>query len=111
RGFFFLHAGDGIRVFHVTGVQTCALPISATTYGQVVGGSLLMASAIATAPRAISSDPPTTCPYVVAGPPRSSPNTSSPHTRPHKIGRASCRARLQSRDDADALPAVLPTQP
>src|SRR5690606_40829494 len=26
--FFFLQAEDGIRVFHVTGVQTCALPIS-----------------------------------------------------------------------------------
>src|SRR5690606_40647037 len=27
---FFFHAEDGIRVFHVTGVQTCALPISST---------------------------------------------------------------------------------
>src|SRR5690606_40602323 len=26
--FFFLHAEAGIRAFHVTGVQTCALPIS-----------------------------------------------------------------------------------
>src|SRR5690606_39388859 len=26
--FFFLQAEDGIRAFHVTGVQTCALPIS-----------------------------------------------------------------------------------
>src|SRR5690606_39563538 len=26
---FFLQAEDGIRDFHVTGVQTCALPISA----------------------------------------------------------------------------------
>src|SRR5690606_41206393 len=26
---FFFQAEDGIRVFHVTGVQTCALPISA----------------------------------------------------------------------------------
>src|SRR5690606_39972463 len=25
---FFLQAADGIRAFHVTGVQTCALPIS-----------------------------------------------------------------------------------
>src|SRR5690606_40945928 len=25
---FFFHAEDGIRVLHVTGVQTCALPIS-----------------------------------------------------------------------------------
>src|SRR5215475_11019191 len=29
--FFFIQAEDGIRVFHVTGVQTCALPISPFT--------------------------------------------------------------------------------
>src|SRR5690606_39768171 len=28
--FFFFQAADGIRAFHVTGVQTCALPISAS---------------------------------------------------------------------------------
>src|SRR5690606_25226757 len=28
RFFFFFQAEDGIRAFHVTGVQTCALPIS-----------------------------------------------------------------------------------
>src|SRR5690606_40717240 len=30
RCFFFFQAEDGIRDFHVTGVQTCALPISKT---------------------------------------------------------------------------------
>src|SRR6266508_1106539 len=29
--FFFFQAEDGIRVGHVTGVQTCALPISSAT--------------------------------------------------------------------------------
>src|SRR5207302_6696846 len=29
--FFFFQAEDGIRDFHVTGVQTCALPISCRT--------------------------------------------------------------------------------
>src|SRR4249919_4137330 len=29
--FFFFQAEDGIRVFHVTGVQTCALPIFTVT--------------------------------------------------------------------------------
>src|SRR5690606_40009231 len=33
-GLFFFQAEDGIRDFHVTGVQTCALPISFIT-GQV----------------------------------------------------------------------------
>src|SRR5690606_40371744 len=31
--FFFFQAEDGIRDFHVTGVQTCALPISVRWYG------------------------------------------------------------------------------
>src|SRR5215475_15272076 len=31
--FFFFQAEDGIRDFHVTGVQTCALPISAPEGG------------------------------------------------------------------------------
>src|SRR5690625_6751472 len=30
---FFLRAGDGIRAGHVTGVQTCALPISSPRNG------------------------------------------------------------------------------
>src|SRR5690606_32859775 len=35
--FFFFQAEDGIRDFHVTGVQTCALPISAFRTVMVVG--------------------------------------------------------------------------
>src|SRR5690606_40562928 len=31
--YFFFQAEDGIRDFHVTGVQTCALPISETAIG------------------------------------------------------------------------------
>src|SRR5215475_15981565 len=31
--FFFLQAEDGIRAFHVTGVQTCALPIYQVVHG------------------------------------------------------------------------------
>src|SRR5690606_40050427 len=33
---FFFQAEDGIRDFHVTGVQTCALPISAPQHAHVV---------------------------------------------------------------------------
>src|SRR5690606_33633583 len=32
--FFFFQAEDGIRDFHVTGVQTCALPISSTSLSE-----------------------------------------------------------------------------
>src|SRR5690606_41022108 len=38
--FFFIRADDGIRYFHVTGVQTCALPISFLR----VGGMRLFAT-------------------------------------------------------------------
>src|SRR5690606_40740780 len=36
--FFFFQAEDGIRDFHVTGVQTCALPISALAGRTAAGG-------------------------------------------------------------------------
>src|SRR5690606_40086725 len=35
---FFFQAEDGIRDFHVTGVQTCALPISRSSSGAGSGG-------------------------------------------------------------------------
>src|SRR5690625_4234052 len=34
---FFFQAEDGIRDGHVTGVQTCALPISSTKHGGIIG--------------------------------------------------------------------------
>src|SRR5690606_39970432 len=34
--FFFFQAEDGIRDFHVTGVQTCALPISLAVAGGLI---------------------------------------------------------------------------
>src|SRR5690606_39503717 len=34
--FFFFQAEDGIRDFHVTGVQTCALPILRQTYRPII---------------------------------------------------------------------------
>src|SRR5690606_39818877 len=37
--FFFFQAEDGIRDFHVTGVQTCALPISSAVEGRGGGPS------------------------------------------------------------------------
>src|SRR6266700_6581803 len=38
--FFFFQAEDGIRDFHVTGVQTCALPISLTFYAALAAALL-----------------------------------------------------------------------
>src|SRR6266511_1061211 len=45
--FFFFQAEDGIRAFHVTGVQTCALPISWRV--SLLGGLLAVAAAHPTA--------------------------------------------------------------
>src|SRR6266446_4206883 len=41
--FFFFQAEDGIRDYKVTGVQTCALPISAPTARMVACGGLITA--------------------------------------------------------------------
>src|SRR5690606_39986254 len=87
--FFFFQAEDGIRDFHVTGVQTCALPISAQEKGFWDGGGhniseklMLIVSELGEAQEALRKDK---------------------HTDPgeialvegaeDKIGRASCRGR------------------
>src|SRR5690606_39714481 len=44
---YFIHAEDGIRYFHVTGVQTCALPIFVDT---VLASRISQLSAIAAQP-------------------------------------------------------------
>src|SRR5690606_40976024 len=41
--FFFFQAEDGIRDFHVTGVQTCALPISIWIQGVLIRMGLVRA--------------------------------------------------------------------
>src|SRR5256885_12621876 len=87
--FFFFQAEDGIRDYKVTGVQTCALPIS--------GGPGMPDTVIpgipATSPTVIpgtSGTPGTVCP----GPPivTSLPVAKDVHTK--EIGRASCRERV-----------------
>src|SRR5690606_40352997 len=86
---FFFQAEDGIRDFHVTGVQTCALPISALPEADVVSlittGSLsnsesglptLAQSGINTAAEVITDS-------IINNPARK------------EIGRASCRERVE----------------
>src|SRR5256885_12209935 len=85
--FFFFQAEDGIRDYKVTGVQTCALPISA--------------NAIAASDVRRSPGLPATCPTLGtaaksrAGARRltsAGPDTCAGSSVP-KIGRASCRER------------------
>src|SRR5207302_5144184 len=71
--FFFFQAEDGIRDFHVTGVQTCALPISIGMLCPGMGFGV---------------------PSLLYLPSRG-PSTIAPAS-PVKIGRASCRERVSN---------------
>src|SRR5690606_38430149 len=53
--FFFFQAEDGIRDFHVTGVQTCALPISVGDEGGFAPDMASNAEALETLTRAIEA--------------------------------------------------------
>src|SRR5436309_5034155 len=57
--FFFFQAEDGIRDFHVTGVQTCALPILRTTPSTTT--AISTPRAIGTAPSASPGAPSPRC--------------------------------------------------
>src|SRR5690606_41199853 len=85
---FFFQAEDGIRDFHVTGVQTCALPISVAQlaagrpFGQWPGGVAPWANVVSS--RIINDNPPTD-------------DGSGQGNEVHaEIGRASCRVRVRS---------------
>src|SRR5437870_13359235 len=76
--FFFFQAEDGIRDGHVTGVQTCALPISVTASNEWLSSPRASASPTRNSRRA-----------------RTSGGSASARRRASaiKIGRASCRER------------------
>src|SRR5207302_3619372 len=97
--FFFFQAEDGIRDFHVTGVQTCALPIyyprshpsPLETCGCIADidpatghATIYMTSQAPHAHRTLFA--------MVAGLPEQNIRIVSP-----EIGRASCRERVESR--------------
>src|SRR5690606_41096130 len=89
-GFFvFFQAEDGIRVFHVTGVQTCALPISPRT---------LSSNAARYASRSSSSTV-ALAPVVVA-------TLTTTSTRPSSRTVVSTSARHCSRSDIDRKSVV-----
>src|SRR5439155_6814968 len=99
--FFFFQAEDGIRDGHVTGVQTCALPISphrgasrrAAVRGQEVGASARAgaASSVAVAVGGVRAA-------------RAAGTGAAPCvTGAAQIGRASCRERVESSVGGGAL--------
>src|SRR5256885_12707384 len=85
--FFFFQAEDGIRDYKVTGVQTCALPIS------FVGGQILYVLGRSSSPFSYPANP-----ALAVG---IDPATGAPPNRTveiygalSEIGRASCRERV-----------------
>src|SRR5690606_39945915 len=90
---FFFQAEDGIRDFHVTGVQTCALPISTSCGILPVAASQVVNVRAAAAERARVLAP---APVSARAPSqeRSAVTSSSAGAIRSKIGRASCRVRV-----------------
>src|SRR5438093_5230732 len=96
-GFFFFQAEDGIRDWSVTGVQTCALPISRTYPGGPAGA--LAAAAADTWATEIGAFSPFAPRLITSG--RQVPRGTSGGITvlgSLEIGRASCRERVQIPD-------------
>src|SRR5204863_1160022 len=81
---FFFHAEDGIRDLYVTGVQTCALPIST--------GATEATAATGTATRCRTARRTWTD---TAGATGGGAAAGAELLRHHQIGRASCRERVE----------------
>src|SRR5690606_40620535 len=89
---FFSQAEDGIRGFHVTGVQTCALPIY-TSLRMFSSCYRALGSTLAGMPR-IPSPLSSTVAHLVD--PNGDQNDEADDDLLREIGRASCRARGRS---------------
>src|SRR5207248_5373144 len=83
--FFFFQAEDGIRDRTVTGVQTCALPISHASNTSVCGRGRS---------RRRAAEP--SCAHArIRGVGRPAPRRGAPGDHQREIGRASCRERVE----------------
>src|SRR5690606_8303458 len=105
-GVFFFQAEDGIRDFHVTGVQTCALPISSPSPASARGpptSSPCAPSATPTPscpPTSASAAPPATwaCPpHRPPSPPARRPGGPGGPTRSSTCGRRTATRSTSSR--------------
>src|SRR5690606_41038921 len=82
--FFFFQAEDGIRDFHVTGVQTCALPICGTVKAR--SRRTVRGPRTTVRPCARTAGVPSAWP--------SSPGSATGRAGPEEIGRAARRERV-----------------
>src|SRR5207302_7240650 len=95
-------AEDGIRDFHVTGVQTCALPICPPASCRAVAAALVATAEwrccpqipLDTSPRGLLVPAPCRAPS--QPPAHCSVRTRPDSARGAQIGRASCRERVKS---------------
>src|SRR5690606_40326728 len=101
-------AEDGIRDFHVTGVQTCALPISLVCSasgeeGSVAGAKLEMEGRLRSRAGA-AVPPPNSCALTKAGKAvkTAAPSSTTKRRATPQIGRASCRERGKDEGVAQA---------
>src|SRR5690606_40832273 len=98
---FFFQAEDGIRDFHVTGVQTCALPISDQDGGDVVHAAVAVGGSGEFAGEAVERE-------VVPREDRGElsvvhhPGEAVGAEEDEEIGRASCRERVWIGGEAGA---------
>src|SRR5690606_39675703 len=94
---FFFQAEDGIRAFHVTGVQTCALPIFPVGKGGGEGSTSLASSPVSSSATKAKHLP---CPWANAVSSESwslaSPARPAAIRSTTKIGRASGRERMEA---------------
>src|SRR5256885_15933532 len=88
--FFFFQAEDGIRDYKVTGVQTCALPISATSATFNVSTTTIPSAQTATVTATLNGVSKTATLSLSGG-----GGSATPLTGTSKIGRASCRERVE----------------
>src|SRR5690606_39571811 len=90
---FFFQAEDGIRDFHVTGVQTCALPISMRRRTRPMTGVLLLHTLLITSTFASAAEPPPARRGFQAAHHLGMSFPAGKATDAAEIGRASCRER------------------
>src|SRR5437868_12593082 len=99
--FFFFQAEDGIRDRNVTGVQTCALPISVSSAGPCSLTSL-MTHRVSSADAKKLTRKENICSYQYSEPAQP-PYCRSAARKIAKIGRASCRERGERWEDRGSL--------
>src|SRR3989440_956594 len=89
--FFFFQAEDGIRDLIVTGVQTCALPISNVAKAVGLLGFIVSGNSASCTGQLLPMPPPSSASTI---PMAHTSESASGRPRATEIGRASCRERV-----------------